>query len=268
MELRADDDWGTSYRIIDQLGDLVAVKPHRRLSSSAMNASRLAAFLILVASAAASAQIPVTKEPHHRVVFENSQFRILDVDLPPGEKTLDHSHDRDVVTISMSSGAEVKSQSAGQSLTDRPRRPVGDIETTEYSGKPTTHSFQTVGSTPYHLFAVENLKPSGWSSTPAVSAAGTTLAKESRSFRVYNIALNKERTQTSHTHAVPTIVVLVSGKVMSEGPDEKAKANAPAPVGLKQIDAPGQWVLIPAGDAHHLVKLGTDDGQIIEIEVR
>jgi hypothetical protein len=27
-------------------------------------------------------------------------------------------------------------------------------------------------------------------------------------------------------------------------------------------------VLIPAGDAHHLVKLGTNDGQIIEIEVR
>jgi hypothetical protein len=55
---------------------------------------------------------------------------------------------------------------------------------------------------------------------------------------------------------------------MSEGPDEKAKANAPAPVGLKQIDRPGQWVLVPAGDSHHLVRLGTDDGQLIEIEIR
>jgi hypothetical protein len=27
-------------------------------------------------------------------------------------------------------------------------------------------------------------------------------------------------------------------------------------------------VLVPAGDAHHLVKLGKDEGQIIEIEVR
>ena len=94
------------------------------------------------------------------------------------------------------------------------------------------------------------------------------MSKESRSFRVYNIALAKERTQTSHTHAVPTVVVLLNGKVMSEGPDEKAKANAPAPVGLKQIDRPGQWVLIPAGDSHHLVRLGTEDSQILEIEVR
>ena len=48
----------------------------------------------------------------------------------------------------------------------------------------------------------------------------------------------------------------------------EAKANAPAPVGLKQVDAPGQWVLVPAGDAHHLVRLGNDDGEIVEIEVR
>ncbi|HVQ15976.1 MAG TPA: hypothetical protein VMS40_20390, partial [Vicinamibacterales bacterium] len=118
------------------------------------------------------------------------------------------------------------------------------------------------------LFAVENLKPNGWSTTPAAAGAGTTLAKESRSFRVYTVALGKDRQQSSHTHAVPTLVVLLRGKVMSEGPDEKAKANAPAPVGLKQIDRPGQWVLIPAGDTHHLVRLGNDESQIVEIEVR
>src|SRR5215510_5426519 len=100
-----------------------------------MNPSRFAALFILVGSAMVSAQIPVTKEPHHRVVFENSQFRILDVNVPPGETTLDHSHDRDLVTVSMSNGAETRAQAAGQSWANRPRRPIGDIETTEYSGK-------------------------------------------------------------------------------------------------------------------------------------
>jgi hypothetical protein len=60
----------------------------------------------------------------------------------------------------------------------------------------------------------------------------------------------------------------VSGKVMSDGPDKQAKANAPAAVGLKQLDQPGQWVLVPAGDTHHLVRLGTNDARIVEIEVR
>jgi len=214
------------------------------------------------------AQIPVTKEPHHHIVFENAQFRIMDVNVPPGESTIDHSHDRDIVTVSMSNGAEVRTQTAGQPWADRPRRPVGDVETTDYAGKVSTHKFETKGTTAYQLFAVENLKASGWSTTPAASGAGTALAKESRSFRVYTVALGKDRQQSSHTHAVPTIVVLLSGKVMSEGPDEKAKANAPAPVGLKQIDRPGQWVLVPAGDAHHLVRLGNDEGRIVEIEVR
>jgi predicted metal-dependent enzyme (double-stranded beta helix superfamily) len=233
-----------------------------------MNASRWAVLFIVFMTALVRAQIPVTKEPHHHVTFENSQFRIMDVNVPPGESTLDHSHDRDIVTVAMSNGAETRAQSAGQSWANRPRRPIGDIETTEYSGKPTSHRFETLGNTAYNLFAVENLKASGWSTSPAISAPGTTLAKESRSFRVYTVALGKDRSQTSHTHAVPTIVVLLRGKVMSEGPDEKAKANAPAPVGLKQVDAPGQWVLVPAGDAHHLVRLGNDDGQLIEIEVR
>jgi len=234
-----------------------------------MTASRWAILFVVFMTTLVRAQIPVTKEPHHHVVFENAEFRIMDVNVPGGEATLDHSHDRDIVTVAMSNGAEVRTQAAGQPWADRPRRPVGDVETTEYAGKgPNTHKFEARGSTAYQLFAVENLKPAGWSTTPAASGAGTTLAKESRSFRVYNVALGKERQQSSHTHAVPTIVVLLRGKVMSEGPDEKAKANAPAPVGLKQIDRPGQWVLVPGGDAHHLVRLGNDESQILEIEVR
>ena len=233
-----------------------------------MNAFRCAALFIVFAAAVVSAQVPVTKEPHHRVAFENAQFRIMDVTVPPGEATLDHSHDLDVATVSMSDGVEVRTQLPGQPWTNRPRRPLGNVETTEYAGKPVTHRFETTGKSPYHLFAVENLKTSGWSAAPALTAPGTTLAKESRSFRVYTVTLGKNGPQTSHTHAVPTIVVLLRGKVMSDGPDEKAKANAPAAVGLKQLDGPGQWVLVPAGDAHHLVRLGNDEGQIVEIEVR
>jgi quercetin dioxygenase-like cupin family protein len=233
-----------------------------------MNASRAALIFVVFMTAFLRAQIPVTKEPHHHIVFENAQFRIMDVNVPAGETTLDHSHDRDLATVAMSSGAEVRTQDQGQPWANRPRRPVGDVETTEYAGKVSIHKFETMGTMAYQLFAVENLKPNGWSTTPAATGAGTTLAKESRSFRIYNVALGKDRQQTSHTHAVPTIVVLLNGKVMSEGPDEKAKANAPAPVGLKQIDRPGQWVLVPAGDAHHLVRLGNDEGRLVEIEVR
>ena len=236
----------------------------------AMTSLRWAAlFLSVTTIVSAQAPVPANKEPHHRTTFENSQFRILDVNVPPGETTLEHSHNLDIVTVSMTNGTDTRMQTPGQPWSaTRPRRPLGHVETNDYNGKPIVHRLETTGTTAYNLFAVENLKTSGWSTTPAVSGAATTLAKESRSFRVYNVGLVKGTTQSSHTHAVPTIVMLLSGKVMSEGPDEKAKANAPAPVGLKQMDRPGQWVLVPAGDSHHLVRLGTEDGLIMEIEVR
>jgi hypothetical protein len=55
---------------------------------------------------------------------------------------------------------------------------------------------------------------------------------------------------------------------MSDGPDAQAKAYAPAPVGLRQLDQPGQWLVIPPGDRHHLVSLGTTDAYVVEIEIR
>jgi hypothetical protein len=101
-----------------------------------------------------------------------------------------------------------------------------------------------------------------------VSVPGTSLAADGRALRVYDVRLGRERAQTSHTHAVPTIVVLITGLVMSDGPDAQAKANAPAAVGLKQLDRPGQWMLVPRGDTHHLVRLGVADARVVEIEVR
>ena len=233
-----------------------------------MHASRWTFALILLMSAVVAAQVPVHQEPHHRTAFQNAQLRILDVNIPPGVASLDHRHDFDIVTVSMNAGTETRLTAPGQPVTNRPPRPLGDSTVAEYAGKPGSHRVENVGKAAYQLFAVENLRASGWSAAPALSAPATTLKNDSRALRVYDVRLVRGRSQTTHAHAVPTIAVLVAGKVMSEGSDAQAKALAPAPVGLKQLDQPGQWVLIPAGESHHLVRLATTDAQIIEIEVR
>jgi len=233
-----------------------------------MHTARQVALFLLVFSTFVAAQVPVSKEPHHVVAFENAQFRILNVNLPPKDSTLEHVHELDNVTVSMmTTGADTRVQLSGQPWgPTRPRRPLGNSEINAYSGKPVTHRLENVGSVAFQLFAVENLKKSGWSAAPAVSAPLTKLAQEGRSFRVYTVNLGKQ--QTSHKHAVPTVVVLMSGKVMSDGPSEKAKQNAPAAVGLKQLVVPGEWLLVPEGDTHHLISLGNTDGHVVEIEVR
>jgi len=233
-----------------------------------MTAFQWVGLFVVSTSAVVAAQVPLTMEPRHRVTFENAQMRIFDVNLPPGETSLDHRHDRDIVTVSMTGGTEIRIQNTGQPWTTRGPRPLGDATVAEYAGKPASHKEENTGKSAYQLFAVENLKASGWTTTPAATGLATKLMTEARSFRIYDVRLAQQLSQTSHTHAVPTVAVLVAGKVMSDGPDTHAKANAPAAVGLRQLDQPGQWLLIPQGDTHHVVRLGTADARLLEIEIR
>jgi len=233
-----------------------------------MRATQVSGLVLAVLTASVAAQVPVINEPHHRTVFQNADFRVLDVRVDPGDSTADHRHDHDIVTVSMNAGTPTRLTTGGQTQ-NRPPRPLADATVAEYTGKPASHKIDNVGSAPYQLFGVENLRDAkSWSSTPPVSALATTLATDGRALRIYDVRLATPTSQTTHTHAVPTVAVLINGIVMSEGPDAQAKALAPAPVGLKRLDSPGQWVLIPRGETHTVVRLGNVDARLMEIEVR
>ena len=229
-----------------------------------MRATQAFGLSLLVLTATVAAQVPVNNEPHHRTVYQNADFRILDVRVPPGESTLDHRHDHDIVTVSMNAGTATRIVANGQAQ-NRPGRPLADATVAEYTGKPDSHKVDNVGAAPYHaLRRREPARPEGWSAAPPVSALATTLATDGRALRIYDVRLATPTSQTTHTHAVPTVAVLISGIVMSEGPDAQAKALAPAPVGLKRLDSPGQWVLVPRGETHTVVRLGNMDARLLK----
>ena len=235
-----------------------------------MTAARLtgALFLASVATIAAQAPAPLGNDAWHKVVFENPQMRILSVDVAPGQTTTEHRHDYDIATISVNDGTETRIQATGAAWETRPARALGNVAVTDHTGKPASHRVENTGKRNYQLFAIENRKKSGWSTAAATTGIGTKMIQESRSFRSYDVQMSLSTSQSSHIHTSPTIVVLLRGKVMSDGPDAQAKAYAPAPVGLRQMDAPGQWIVVPPGDRHHLVRLGTTDARVVEIEVR
>jgi quercetin dioxygenase-like cupin family protein len=235
-----------------------------------MTAVRLfgALFVTSMAVVAAQPPTPFGEDTWHHVVYENATMRLLSVNVAPGTMTDTHQHEFDIVTVSMNEGTETRTQAPGASWQSRPARPLGDASATEYTGKPGAHRVENVGKRAYQLFAVENRKKSGWSTNPAITGIGTKVVQETRAFRIYDTRLALNTSQSSHTHTSPTVAILVSGKAMSDGPDAQAKTFAPAPVGLRQLDQPGQWMIIPAGDRHHLVRLGTSDARVVEVEVR
>ena len=239
--------------------------PNSQLPTS--KAARVAA-LVFLASAAMAAQAPLGEDAWHKIVYENPQMRLMSVNVGPGVTTDEHRHDFDMATVSMNEGTETRTRTGTGPWTARPARPLGNIAITEYTAKPGSHRVENTGKRPYQLFALENRKKSGWSTGAAATGIGTKVLQESRAFRVYDVQLSLAASQASHTHTAPTVVILIRGKVMSDGPDAQAKAFAPAPVGLRQLDSPGQWIVVPAGDRHHLVRLGTTDSQVVEVELR
>ena len=201
--------------------------------------------------------VPVNREPHHRTVFENAQLRVLDVNLPPKALTLDHRHEHDIATVSISP-ADTRTISTGQPWGPvRPRRAIGNPAITDYTSKPATHVIENVGDTLYRLIAIENLREANWSTGAPLNAAATTLALESRAFRIYDVKLGSGAVLARHVHAAPTVAVLAAGSVVAD--------SEAAP---QRLETPGDWVVIEPGTFHRLASPSGADAHVVEIEVR
>lgn len=70
---------------------------------------------ICLFSLCANAQVPVSKEPRHHLVFENDKVRILNVLLPPSDTTQYHVHSTPSVFISFT-----KTHTGSQLINEQP----------------------------------------------------------------------------------------------------------------------------------------------------
>lgn len=221
-----------------------------------MRAILIGTALTLCVSVHAAEPIPVDQESHHTIVFSDSALRILEVKVPEGQETLDHAHRYDITTVCIDC-AQTRTRSPGQPYGDIRPRKAGGFLIAEYAGKPAAHAVWNVGKGLYRLIGVENVRLSGWTTAaPLVEQAGTTLAEESRAFRVYDLELEPGKTAV-HTHTSPTVVVLDKGDVtLGAGP------------AAKHLAKPGEWMVVPAGSNHTINAQGSGTSHLVEVEVR
>ncbi len=215
--------------------------------------------LMLSAPAIAQQTIPVYQEPHHKFVYSGPAFKVLEVVIPEGDETFDHSHQLDVATVCIEC-ADSKIREPGKPWGARRVRLVGGFNVTEYVGKPGAHAIQNVGTGNFRLIAVENQHTSGWSTAkPLDSQPGTTLGQEARSFRIYDVRLEPDTAPARHVHTVPAVIVLDAGDVMAGGGTSQAS---------RRLAKPGEWIVVPAGTAHTLSAQGSKAAHLVEFEVR
>ena len=217
---------------------------------------RVAAWVLIVAAwTAVFAQVvPVSKEPHHRIVFEDAHLRVLDVNIAPGDATLEHSHDHDIATVSIGP-ADARIRPMGADWGAGRRRPLGDTNTAEYVGKQGIHTIQNVSADPYRLIAVENVKQAGWHAVATTPAPGVKLLTEGRAFRASSLRVQPGEV-LRRTPSVPSVLVSVSGDVeITSGGRES-----------RRIGSASRWAVLAASE-YSVTPQGAGEARLVEIEV-
>src|SRR5436190_4816884 len=202
-----------------------------------------------------TAPVLVENEPLHHVVLKNESVVVVHLTLPPGERTLYHTHTHDRVAIPLSSTSitqQVWNEKEGPSSRSEP----GSFSALTLAGTSYTHRVHNVGTNPYDVLDVELLvRPQ--SPSPVTAAR---VAAENPSARIYNWVLAPGSASAMHTHARPYFIVAVSGFTL--------KMTAPDGQSIKHEINRGDFHWVDAKVTHTLANAGSAEGQIVEVELK
>jgi len=155
------------------------------------------------------AQVPVSKEPRHHTVFENSKVRALNVLIPPGDTTQYHLHSTPSVFINFT-----KTNTGSQLLNQQPQKSTsvpGTIYFENLSAPNTrVHRVWNNDAAVFHVMDVELLgKDTGFAEAP-LDLAYATLIVNLPCVRAYKTALPKMQTITVKQRASAFLIVAVN----------------------------------------------------------
>lgn len=211
--------------------------------------------------------VHMSKEPRHRVVFESGTVRVQDIQIPPGDTTLFHTHDHAVLYVPISSG-RTRSQTLGQEwgggggAAARGASAPPQVQTlgrvsspASYIEKPMTHRVNNFGDTLFRLISVANLSAGSDSNVDDVAGFVDKPELLNRHYRAFRIILPPGHATAAHRHAWPVVVVQQStGAVAMDDTDKSTRM-------------PGQYIVHESGP-HQLKNAGDTRVEFIEIEVR
>jgi len=166
--------------------------------------------------------VPVDKEPNHHLVFVNDFVRVVDARLPPGYKSLSHTHGQDNVAITISPG-----RGDAESL--------ARIGRAGFSKGGYSHTVTNSGSIELRFIDVEILKGDKSGAAPFPGVPGHELESENDRVRIYRIKLVPGESLPLHRHTGGWLAVTVAGgdgpgsyRWHEGGTDSPLKANQTA----------------------------------------
>jgi hypothetical protein len=111
--------------------------------------------ILLIVSISANAQVQVRNEPRHKNVIENKYFRVLDVNIPPHDTTLQHIHCTPSVILMFTSTITAQ-QLKGQDWVKGPSV-AGSVFYRDFSKDTVIHKVSNWDTASYHVTDIELL---------------------------------------------------------------------------------------------------------------
>jgi quercetin dioxygenase-like cupin family protein len=190
--------------------------------------------------------VMVYQEPRHRIVLQEDDLYVLDVQIQPGDTTLDHTHDSPILYTFISSG---QGPSGGRVQANL-----------QYVEEPFTHRVSNAGPDLFRIIALAhygdgedeeaNTRPEGLTVEPQV---------ENRWFRSYRLELAPGEETPIHRHQKPALIVLVT-----DGRAEVSKENG---FGAELVKM-GDWTWRQPGSPYTIRNAGTTPISVVVNEAR
>ena len=250
----------------------------RRLAMAGAIVTGLAMLPGGVLGQAPEPSVPLYQEPRHHVVYDSASMRIHDIQIPPGDTTLFHTHDTAILYVPIASsrtrsqvlgaewggGAAVAAAAAPAAAAPapvpvEPVRPGKVNSVVTYVEKPYTHRVNNVGTTVFRLVGIANRTTGATADTDDVSGLSATPELVNKWYRAHRLVLKAGGATAPHRHATPVVVVM-----QTPGTASAALADG---ANWLPLNGPGSFARHDAG-THVVRNVGANDVELVEIEVR
>lgn len=210
-------------------------------------------------------RVPVQQEPRHHVVFESPSMRILDIQIPPGDQTLFHTHDTAILYVPIAR-SQTRSQEWGGEWSGggaapaavapqapAPERPQRVNSVTTYVEKPYTHRVNNTGATLFRLVGIAN-RTAG---DKAPSTAATKPELENTWYRAERLVVGPGKSMPVPTHDGTTVIVMQTpGAAAVDGPT------------WSPMNGPGDFARVDGAQKYVVHNRGTADIEVVAVAVK
>src|SRR5215831_12131833 len=190
--------------------------------------------------------VKILQEPRHRQVHRDGDIYVLDVQINPGDMTLQHTHDAAILYTFISSG---NGPSGGRMSSN-----------TDYVAKNFTHQVGNEGPGLFRIIALTNYgPPMPELKTDRPTGIGGDPEIENPWLRAYSVTLQPGKSTDVQKHANPSLVVQTGEGRLHVTRDDGITS---------ELDSMGSWAWRNANSSYQVRNVGTTPVKITISEAR